>query len=103
MLHFSDGLDGSTMDTMYGWLGAASFFFEIGTSFYQPCNEFSTVINDVFPALLVRVRLAAHKHSRVFHIKYPHLQLIVLSTFCPTFHVVCSESSKAAVQNSPWA
>jgi hypothetical protein len=42
------------MDTMYGWLGAASFFFEIGTSFYQPCNEFPAVINEIFPALLVR-------------------------------------------------
>jgi hypothetical protein len=30
--HCSDGFDGSTIDTMYGWLGAASFFLEIGTS-----------------------------------------------------------------------
>jgi hypothetical protein len=54
-LHSSDGFDGGTIDTMYGWLGAASFFFEIGTSFYQPCETLSTVINEVFPALLVRV------------------------------------------------
>ncbi len=37
-LHRSDGFDSSTIDTMNGWLGAASFFLEIGTSFYQPCG-----------------------------------------------------------------
>jgi hypothetical protein len=54
VLHRSDGFDCSTMDTMYGWLGAASFFLKIGTSFYQPCDTLPTVINEVFPALLVR-------------------------------------------------
>jgi hypothetical protein len=39
---------------MYGWLGAASFFLEIGTSFYQPCDTLLTMINEIFPALLVR-------------------------------------------------
>jgi len=46
------GFDGSTIDTMYGWLGAASFFFELGTTFSEPCDTFSTIINEVFPALL---------------------------------------------------
>jgi hypothetical protein len=54
VLHCSDGFDGSTIDTMYGWLGAASFFLEIGTIFYQPCNTLPTVIKEVFLALLVR-------------------------------------------------
>jgi hypothetical protein len=54
VLHHSDGFNGRTIDTMYGWLGAASFFLEIGTSFYQPCNTLPTVINKVFLALLVR-------------------------------------------------
>ncbi len=40
-------------DTMYGWLGAASFLLEIGAGFYQPCNTLPTVINEVFTALLV--------------------------------------------------
>ncbi len=53
-LHCSDGFDGSTIDTMYSWLGAALFFLKIGTSFYQPCDTLPTVINKVFPALLVR-------------------------------------------------
>lgn len=48
-----DGFDGSTIDTMYGWFGAASFFFELGTSFAQPCDIFPTIINEVFPAFLV--------------------------------------------------
>ncbi len=51
-LHHSDGFDGSTIDTMYGWLGAALFFLEIGTSFYR--DTLPTVINEVFPALQVR-------------------------------------------------
>jgi hypothetical protein len=38
---------------MYGWLGAALFFLEIGTSFYQPCDNLPTVINEVFLASLV--------------------------------------------------
>jgi hypothetical protein len=45
VLHYSDGFDGSTLDTMYGWLGAALFFFKIRSSFYQPCNTLPTVIN----------------------------------------------------------
>jgi hypothetical protein len=54
VLHCSDGFDGSTIDTIYGWLSAASFFLEIGTIFYQPCDTLPTMINKVFPALLVR-------------------------------------------------
>ncbi len=54
VLHRSDGFNGSTIDTMYGWLGAALFFLKIRTSFYQPYNTLLTVINEVLPALLVR-------------------------------------------------
>jgi hypothetical protein len=54
ILHCSDGFDGSIIDTMYGWLGAALFFLKIGRSFYQPCNTLLTVINKVFPAFLMR-------------------------------------------------
>jgi hypothetical protein len=31
---------------MYGWLGAASFFFEIGTSFYQPVSISPFIVID---------------------------------------------------------
>ncbi len=55
-----DGFDGGTIDTMYGWLGAASFFYEIGTNFYQPCDTFPPIVNEVFPGLLVRI---AHLYS----------------------------------------
>lgn len=54
----SDGFDGSTIDTMYGLLGVASFFFEIGTSFYQTCDTLPDVINEVFPMLLHAAKVA---------------------------------------------
>ncbi len=38
ILHCSGGFDGSTIDTMYSWLGVASFFLEIGTSFTSPAT-----------------------------------------------------------------
>eukprot|EP01083_Nonionella_stella_P260463 888073_1 len=43
---------------MYGWLGAYSFFFELGTSFYQPWDTFPAVINELFPAFLYAAKVA---------------------------------------------
>ena len=56
---------------MHGWLGAASFFFELGTSLYQSCDEFPTVINETFPALLVSVFL-----QHLIDCSYYHLTLL---------------------------
>ena len=50
-----DGLGGSTIDFAHGHLGAASYFYELGTSFYQPCESFPDVINEAFPGFMVRV------------------------------------------------
>ncbi|KAL7542085.1 hypothetical protein ACHAXR_011518 [Thalassiosira sp. AJA248-18] len=57
------GFEGGPIDTMYGWLGAASYFFELGTSFYQPCDTFPTVINEVFPALLYAAKVAKNPYT----------------------------------------
>ena len=53
---------------MHGWLGAASFFFELGTSFYQSCDEFPTVINEAFPALLVSDFLERSSVKFTYHL-----------------------------------
>ena len=49
----SDGFDGGTVDTLYGWHGVSSFFYELGTTFYQTCDTFPEIINKVFPGFLV--------------------------------------------------
>lgn len=60
------GFDGGSVDTMYGWLGAASYFVELGTGFYEPCDTFPLVINEVFPAFLyaAKVSMLPYKTSR---------------------------------------
>ena len=58
-------------DTMHGWLGAASFFFELGTSFYQSCDTYPTVINEAFPALLVCDCLE-RSYKTFYHLTKPH-------------------------------
>ncbi len=73
VLHYSDRFDGSTIDTIYSWLGVALFFFKIGSSFYQPCNTLPTVINKVFPDLADH-KICGDLHelpSAVLHDKLP--------------------------------
>lgn len=48
---------------MYGWLGAASFFFELGTQFEQPCDTFSQIIREVFPAFLYAAKVAKQPYT----------------------------------------
>lgn len=48
--------DGTTTDTFYGELGAPSFTIELGTSFYEPCEEFE---KDTFPKNVASLRYAA--------------------------------------------
>ena len=47
MPQFIYPVDGGTLDTMYGWLGVAGLFWELGTDWYQPCNSYPTIINEV--------------------------------------------------------
>jgi len=48
--------DGSTVDTIYGVLGAPSFAFELGLSFFESCAAFEA---DTLPANLAALRYAA--------------------------------------------
>ncbi|WP_422099213.1 M14 family zinc carboxypeptidase [Variovorax sp.] len=48
--------DGTTTDTFYGELGAPSFTIELGTSFYEPCEEFE---QNTFPKNVASLRYAA--------------------------------------------
>ena len=87
---------------MYGWLGAASFFFEIGTSFYQPCETLSTVINEVFPALLVResVYCIAREVEARFSCQIPCAGCSHVDSTCCIRLAVCGQGCQAAIQGS---
>jgi hypothetical protein len=51
--------NGSSIDTIYGELGVASLAFELGTEFFQDCDEFeSSVLPDNLQALLYVSRVA---------------------------------------------
>jgi len=51
--------DGTTIDFVYGDLGAASYTFELGTSFFQNCTVFeSTILPDNLEALLYAAKVA---------------------------------------------
>ena len=52
------GFDGGTIDYMHGYLGVASYFYELGTKFYQDCADYSDVIDETFPALLYAAKVA---------------------------------------------
>lgn len=47
--------DGTSVDTVYGELGVASFSFELGTSFFQDCTLFE---NSILPSNLQALRYA---------------------------------------------
>jgi carboxypeptidase T len=50
---------GTTDDYVYGTLGIAAYTFELGTSFFQPCTDFtSTILPNNLNALLYAVRVA---------------------------------------------
>jgi len=50
--------DGTSDEHAYGHLGVASYCFEIGTTFFQPCNTFeSFVLPDNLPALLYAAKV----------------------------------------------
>ncbi|QRF62071.1 M14 family zinc carboxypeptidase [Variovorax paradoxus] len=48
--------DGTTADTFYGELGAPSFMIELGTSFYELCEDFE---NGILPKNMASLRYAA--------------------------------------------
>lgn len=51
--------DGTTDDFAYGDLGVASYTFELGTTFFQPCSYFeSTIVPDNVPALIYAAKVA---------------------------------------------
>lgn len=68
----ADGLGGATIDLAYGHLGAAAFFYELGTSFYQPCESFPDIINESFPGFMVRVILLSTAVSLLPPHPYAH-------------------------------
>ncbi|MCB2149595.1 MAG: carboxypeptidase [Deltaproteobacteria bacterium] len=50
--------DGTSDEHAYGHLGVASYCFEVGTSFFQPCNRFEkTIVPDNLPALLYAAKV----------------------------------------------
>jgi carboxypeptidase T len=50
---------GTTDDYVYGTLGTAAFTFELGTSFFQPCADFTnTILQSNLDALLYGVRVS---------------------------------------------
>jgi carboxypeptidase T len=50
---------GTTDDYVYGTLGTAAFTFELGTSFFQPCADFTnTILQSNLNALLYGVRVS---------------------------------------------
>jgi len=50
--------DGTSDEHAYGTFGVAAYCFEIGTSFFQPCQTFeSTVLPDNLPALLYAAKV----------------------------------------------
>ncbi|KAL7544507.1 hypothetical protein ACHAWF_008938 [Thalassiosira exigua] len=52
------GFSGSSLDTMHGLLGVSSYFLELGTAPYQPCDQFPQIINENFPALIYAAKVA---------------------------------------------
>ncbi|CAM2011084.1 M14 family zinc carboxypeptidase [Acanthopleuribacter pedis] len=51
--------DGTSDDWAYGELGLAAFTFELGTSFFQPCEDFeNTILPDNLAALRYSARVA---------------------------------------------
>jgi carboxypeptidase T len=51
--------DGATDDFAYGTLGLAAYTFEVGTSFFQDCSSFETVIwPDNLPALIYAAKVS---------------------------------------------
>lgn len=48
--------DGTTTDTIYGSLGAPSFTIELGTSFFESCNQFTS---STLPSNLAALKYAA--------------------------------------------
>jgi murein tripeptide amidase MpaA len=51
-------VDGDTIDFAYGELGLASYVFELGTSFFQPCDSFeATIYPDNLQALLYAAKV----------------------------------------------
>ncbi len=50
---------GTSDDYVYGTLGIASYTFELGTSFFQPCSDFTnTILPNNLNALLYAIRVA---------------------------------------------
>ncbi len=50
---------GTSDDYVYGTLGIASYTFELGTSFFQPCSDFTnTILPNNLDALLYAIRVA---------------------------------------------
>ncbi|MCP4348273.1 MAG: hypothetical protein GY795_22525 [Desulfobacterales bacterium] len=50
---------GDTSSYAYGELGIASYGFEIGTSFFQPCSDYeNTILPDNLPALIYAAKVA---------------------------------------------
>ncbi|MCD4751335.1 MAG: hypothetical protein K8R59_18345, partial [Thermoanaerobaculales bacterium] len=52
-------VDGDTIDSTYGYLGVASYVFELGTTFFQDCESFeSTIFPDNLHALIYAAKVA---------------------------------------------
>lgn len=52
--------DGTSDDVSYGEIGIAAFTFELGTSFFQSCNDYQNVVKpDNLPALIYAAKVAA--------------------------------------------
>jgi len=51
--------DGTTDDFAYGELGVAAYTFELGTTFFQGCEDFeNTILPDNFPALIYAAKVS---------------------------------------------
>ena len=51
--------DGTTLDFGYGELGLATYTFELGTTFFQPCHQFqNTILPANLPALIYAAKVA---------------------------------------------
>ncbi len=50
--------DGTTDDWSYGELGIASYTFEMGTAFYQSCDNYDSLIQPNIPALIYAAKVA---------------------------------------------
>jgi len=57
--------DGTTDDFAYGDLGLAAFTFELGTTFFQPCQDFeNTILPDNLAALIYAAKAARAPYLR---------------------------------------